>query len=88
VKLRYSTRDLLWLTLVVALGLGWFIDHKKHDYPFYGIGSRSDVGLSASIVIYDRQWNQPRYRIVETPNTQQIYRSSNQGWRLEMPPTR
>ena len=26
---RFSIRDLLWLTLVVAMGLGWFI-HQRH----------------------------------------------------------
>jgi len=27
--LRFSIRDLLWLTLVVALCLGWWIDHHR-----------------------------------------------------------
>jgi hypothetical protein len=26
---RFSTRDLLWLTLVVGLGLGWFVEHRQ-----------------------------------------------------------
>lgn len=26
---HFTTRDLLWLTVVVALGLGWFI-HQRH----------------------------------------------------------
>ena len=26
-RLRFTTRDLLWLTLVVAMGLGWWVDH-------------------------------------------------------------
>jgi hypothetical protein len=28
-KLRFSIRDLLWLTLVVALAVGWWIDHQQ-----------------------------------------------------------
>ena len=28
-RLRFSIRDLLWLTLVVALALGWWIDRNK-----------------------------------------------------------
>ena len=27
--LRFTIRDLLWLTLVVALALGWWIDGRK-----------------------------------------------------------
>jgi len=25
---RFSIRDVLWLTVVVGLGLGWLLDHK------------------------------------------------------------
>jgi hypothetical protein len=28
-RLRFSIRDLLWLTLVVALAVGWWLDHKR-----------------------------------------------------------
>jgi hypothetical protein len=27
--MRFTTRDLLWLTVVVALGLGWWIDRSQ-----------------------------------------------------------
>jgi hypothetical protein len=26
---RFSIRDVLWLTVVVALGVGWWIDHSR-----------------------------------------------------------
>jgi len=26
---RFSIRDLLWLTLVVALAVGWWLDHRR-----------------------------------------------------------
>jgi hypothetical protein len=26
-KLRFTTRDLLWLTLVIGMALAWWIDH-------------------------------------------------------------
>jgi hypothetical protein len=29
--LRFSIRDLLWLTLVVALGIGWWTERLSHD---------------------------------------------------------
>ena len=28
-RLRFSIRDLFWLTLVVALAVGWWLDHRK-----------------------------------------------------------
>jgi hypothetical protein len=27
--MRFTIRDLLWLTVVAALGVGWWIDHRK-----------------------------------------------------------
>jgi hypothetical protein len=30
-KLRFSIRDLLWLTLVVGLCVGWWIDHRRYS---------------------------------------------------------
>jgi hypothetical protein len=27
-KLRFSIRDLFWLVLVVALAVGWWLDHR------------------------------------------------------------
>jgi hypothetical protein len=29
--MRFSIRDLLWLTLVVALGLGWWLSYEATD---------------------------------------------------------
>jgi len=28
---RFMIRDMLWLTLVVALGLGWWADHRSAE---------------------------------------------------------
>jgi hypothetical protein len=28
-RLRFTIRDLLWLTLVVALATGWFLDYRR-----------------------------------------------------------
>ncbi len=32
---RFSTRDLLWLTLLCAVLLAWWIDHRKNYHPYY-----------------------------------------------------
>jgi len=29
-RFRFTIRDLLWLTLVVALATGWWLDHRRH----------------------------------------------------------
>ena len=28
-RLRFSIRDLLWLTVIVALAVGWWLDHRR-----------------------------------------------------------
>jgi uncharacterized protein HemX len=28
---KFSVRDLLWLTVVVALGVGWWVDHNQSN---------------------------------------------------------
>jgi len=28
-RLRFTIRDLLWLTLVVAMAVGWWVDHQR-----------------------------------------------------------
>ena len=47
-KLHFTIRDLLWLTVVVALILGWWLDHRK----LTNIGNLPDV-LVASAVSQD-----------------------------------
>jgi hypothetical protein len=28
-RIRFSIRDLLWLTLAAALAVGWWLDHRR-----------------------------------------------------------
>jgi len=37
-KLRFTIRDLLWLTLVVALCMAWWIDHRPPRYEVIDVG--------------------------------------------------
>jgi hypothetical protein len=32
-KPRFTIRDLVWLTLVVAMGVGWWLDHARLTAP-------------------------------------------------------
>jgi hypothetical protein len=29
--MKFTIRDLLWLTVVVALGVAWYVDHRRAD---------------------------------------------------------
>ena len=31
-RYRFTIRDLLWLTLVVAMGVGWWLDHHQFEH--------------------------------------------------------
>ena len=30
-KLRFPIRDLFWLTTLIAMGVGWWLDHRHFD---------------------------------------------------------
>jgi flagellar basal body rod protein FlgG len=45
--LRFSIRDLLWSTFVVALKLGWWIDHKRLAEPLPLAGKALDLAIYA-----------------------------------------
>ena len=34
-RLRFSIRDLLWLTLVVAILVAWWVDYEPQRYEVY-----------------------------------------------------
>ena len=33
-KLRFTIRDLLWMTLVIVLAVGWWVDHRRLTEPW------------------------------------------------------
>jgi hypothetical protein len=53
-KLRFSIRDLLWLTLVVAMAVGWWIDHASPrttaTTPFYQFEAENYYGEQIATV--------------------------------------
>jgi hypothetical protein len=46
---RFIIRDLLWLTALIAMGLGWFMDHRR----------LADQNLSHNNVVYYTRWANP-----------------------------
>jgi hypothetical protein len=33
-RIRFTLRDLLWLTVVVGLAVGWWLDHKGSKFQY------------------------------------------------------
>jgi hypothetical protein len=41
-RLRFTIRDLLWLAALIAVGLGWWIDHRRFgNYEFHKYSDES-----------------------------------------------
>jgi len=40
-RFHFSIRDLLWLTLVVALVLGWWFDHSRQSKRWFVYSERN-----------------------------------------------
>jgi hypothetical protein len=59
-RFRFTIRDLFWLTALVAMGVGWWLDHRRltepYD-PFVGrVGEPTDAGC---LILHDIQANPP-----------------------------
>jgi hypothetical protein len=62
-RLRFTIRDLLWLTLVVALGAGWWIDHhfdRYHPWVVQQINGDLRITHKTTGVIYETGGDYPR----------------------------
>ena len=44
---RFTIRDVLWLTVVVAVGVGWWIDHSRHQGMTWQWQEMHEAGLFA-----------------------------------------
>ena len=58
-RLRFTIRDLLWLSALVALALGWNLDHSR-------VTSRKPPPAWASVLIEDGQVPHPHLRRAST----------------------
>ena len=41
--MRFTIRDLLWLTVVVALGLGWWLNHRAWVQKYSATAHDSEI---------------------------------------------
>ena len=42
VSMRFTLRDIFWMTAVVALALGWWLDNRRYDYSIKSAQMRKD----------------------------------------------
>jgi hypothetical protein len=42
-RFRFTIRDLLWLTLVIGLVIGWVLDRRMHDWRFEALDQSTSV---------------------------------------------
>lgn len=47
-RVRYSIRGILWLTLVVALAAGWFVDHRRLSESRVSTPAVSTLGFTTA----------------------------------------
>lgn len=48
--MRFAIRDLLWLMVVVALALGWWLDHRRQDQRWDALLKRINPPLPQYIL--------------------------------------
>jgi hypothetical protein len=53
-KLHFSIRDLAWLTLIVAVSLGWWFDRRRQAYSVETFANGSAVITEKATM---RQWS-------------------------------
>jgi hypothetical protein len=52
---RFTIRDVLWLTVVAALGVGWWIDHSSLAEPAAKYRSLTPSQLDAAEAVNHRE---------------------------------
>jgi hypothetical protein len=56
-KLQFSIRDLLWLTLVIGMAVAWRIDHRR-NYQQWEVDF---APASGGVMLRDKESNERRY---------------------------
>ena len=59
--MKFSIRDLLWLTVVVALGLAWWVDRRSQtngekEWKFYATCLESLLMSDGFEILRDKEW--------------------------------
>ncbi len=62
-KLRFTIRDLFWLVLVVALAVGWWLDHRNADIAVRYAKAKQEVAEFEA-----KQWLAAYDKVSKTTN--------------------
>jgi hypothetical protein len=56
--MQFSIRDVLWLTVVVALSVGWWIEHRRHVSSAATVKTLEETvaDQKAQILILNTSW--------------------------------
>ena len=79
-RLRFIIRDLLWLTLVVAMAVGWWVSYRSYSAPPRFQVSFEDTDEDKDMYLTDRQTGEVWVKIHDAAGTR-WFRTS------PMPPT-
>jgi len=63
--MKFSIRDLLWLTVVVALAVAWGLDHRRQAAEIKQFNSIEDVNHEG---VFDSVWPVPPNSSAPAPN--------------------
>jgi hypothetical protein len=44
-KLRFTIRDLLWLLVVAAIALGWWLDHREQTASYQAVVAKRNATI-------------------------------------------
>jgi hypothetical protein len=70
--MRFSIRDLLWLTLVVAMGLGWWANHRSVEADrkaAVGHAYRLRYVLESAKRSHDHLWSMMDLDVLKGPHS-------------------
>ena len=63
--MRFTIRDLIWLTVLVALGLGWLLDRSRLIYQFDAELHEKDVAMHSELERVEREVRRAARREVD-----------------------
>jgi hypothetical protein len=79
-RLRFTIRDLFWLTALVAMALAWWVDHRELSRPPAYTVRVTDVDF----IIQDTKTGSALYRVDK--KTEQLWRQRGNDWVTIGPP--
>jgi hypothetical protein len=77
VRLRFTIRDLLWLTVVVALAVGWWLDHHNQSERYATLEQSATAVKSRELqgkyqaLTEQLRWQEKKQDMIDSENSMQ-----------------